>query len=382
MSTASNLLNDGSTYATLIRAGVDVALKKGIDNVAVSDVIARAKVSRPTFYSYFDDVPSLWAELWVAVGNAWFSALTSVGSDDELFKSKEHAVLTEVFLVAPRVPELLEVMQADLSAMWSSIREGGETSEARQCWNIGLALGATTGSHILTESAQMLPVIDIVSRMPNSWTGTQRKTARNSKAIPIVTAPRVDDVDDVSTRLLEASVSVVAHAGVSRASMTRIARAARVTTGSSRPRFPALSELILRGFDRMIDSVVSENMTGYDTAAMGTRPWDAFSSFTISGLHPSRSKWRRYRQEMHVAARVDSRLASHLRRSFTETNGRLHNSLVALQIDRQGAQLAIMLNHVLAVGFGAMVAMDLPVANVNHFIVSDWLEAETGLSMG
>lgn len=381
MSRFLEALDTDSSRASLLRAGIDAIVDLGIDNVSASDVISRAGVSRPTFYSYFDDVNGLWADIWIEVGLAWLKSLAEADTGQSEPSSAAHTALTEMLLVAPRIPELTEVVLRDVREVWSGASVEGNASLARACWNIGIALGMQASQPILPGASMLHLAITLVSGMPDDWSSSGRSRPDTRASIPRVSAPTVEETDDVVTRLLESSIDVVARSGVEKASLSRVCRAARLTTGAARPRFSSTRELVLRGFDRMIASVLDQNMAEYGTASMGTHPWDAFAAFTVSGLHPSRERWRRYRQEMHVAARVDADIAGHLSASFGEVNARLASSLLELGIDKRGVELSILLNHVLAVGFGALDAMGLPVRDVDHLAVTAWLERETGLSM-
>lgn len=374
-------LEGKSSRHALIRAGIQTGALLGIDKVSVAHVIVQADVSRPTFYSYFDDVNSLWAETWIEVGALWLQSLADPDIQTLQLTDSTQVFLTEMFLAAPRIPELMEVMRSDLFNLWRKMEREGDVAIARQCWNIGLAIGITSAVSVLPTVSAMTPVIEIVSAMPNEWNKFGNKRAQDVNVIPRVSEPIISEEDEVTSRLLDASIDVVARAGLEQASLTRVCRAARVTTGSARPRFESTQELVLQGFDRMIASVVGENISEYETATMGTNPWDAFAAFTISGLHSSRRKWRQYRQEMHIAARVNPEIAQHLNASFSAVNKKLADSLAELNIDQRGIDLSILLNHVLAIGFGALSAVEYHIENVNHFAVTAWLEQQTGLSM-
>jgi len=54
---------------------------------------------------------------------------------------------------------------------------------------------------------------------------------------PNVYEPSFADDDQVTARLIAATVRVVGNSGAAKASMTRVCRAAGVTTGSAKPRF-------------------------------------------------------------------------------------------------------------------------------------------------
>lgn len=374
------VLEDPSTRTVLMRAGIDSVRDFGIDRVSASDVITRAGVSRPTFYSYFGDVPGMLADTWVAAGGYWFDVIARGAHDDWLLASSLHSALCEMLLVAPRTPELLEVMQRDLDATWTAMTREGQAGLARHCWTLGLVLGTQASLPVLPDAKNALDVIPLVASMPNSWKGGPRRRSIPETDIPSVSSPAVASADEVTATLLESSIDVVSRSGVEKASMSRICRAARVTTGSAKPRFDSTHDLLVQGFDRAMEAVVAQNLAEYGVAAMGSRPWDAFAAFTVSGLHPSRTRWRRYRQEMHVAARVDQPLARHLRKSFRATNAALAESLAALGIPQAGIDLSILLNHVLALGFGMLSDLGLPVASVKHLLVTDWLEKSTGLT--
>ena len=77
----------------------------------------------------------------------------------------------------------------------------------------------------------------------------------------VASVPGLKPVDDsVEAVLTNAAVEVVASAGVAATSMTRVARRARVSTGSLYPRFKSAEQLIEHSFSVAIDEIVAKNV--------------------------------------------------------------------------------------------------------------------------
>ncbi|WP_313815522.1 TetR/AcrR family transcriptional regulator [Citricoccus sp.] len=70
----SDRVQDGRSLAPLVDA-VTALLDEGVDphHLSVTDVVQRARVSRPTFYKYFKDIPSLVREVALQRMEATFS---------------------------------------------------------------------------------------------------------------------------------------------------------------------------------------------------------------------------------------------------------------------------------------------------------------------
>lgn len=377
MAVVLDLPDVDSTCHLLLRAGIESICDRGVDRLTASQVIARAGVSRPTFYSYFGDVTELLAEIWLYCGAQWLDALTSPDADSSVLDTSMHVALTELVIIAPRTPEVLEVMKPDIISLIDKISSNGDAAFARQIWNIGLLMGLQTAFSVLPDVKGIMPLLPVVAEMPDSWSGRSGRQKNLVIPLPPVSEPRFSEDDSVSDLLLRASVDVVAVGGVERASLQRICRVARLTTGAAKPRFTSNTELLLKGFDHMMDAVVNQNIGQFKSMLSQVKPWDSFAAYTVAGLDSSRSRWRRYRQEMFLAARHDVDLANHMRESFDKANSGLLEKSNEFAINAEGALVAIMFNSALALGFGILADVGVPVREAKHQLVTDWINERT-----
>src|SRR4051812_45155982 len=81
-----------SQRARLLRAMAEAAAEKGYANTVVADVIARAGVSRRTFYELFDDKQDCFLAAYDACVDVLSGAVRDEVAGGEGFDSTEHAV--------------------------------------------------------------------------------------------------------------------------------------------------------------------------------------------------------------------------------------------------------------------------------------------------
>lgn len=357
----------------LLLAGVECVAEKGIDSVAASDVITRAGVSRPTFYSYFDDIAGLMAEAWILVGREWFSRLIDFSLPDNFENSATHTALMDVLMSTSRTPELREVVLPDIAAEWDTIAKCPPPRQVGVSWGLATSLGISASKVLMPEVVLLHDLARALAEIPEDFVISPEAQRITYAVEPVVTEPEISADDEISTRLLQSVIKVVATSGVSRASMTRVSRAARVTTGSSKPRFHTLENLMTEGFDYAIREVTRQNTQQTDSVFGNVSPIQAYARLVVSSLHPTRRQWRRYRQEMHLAARTNPFIADHMRRQLHETNMVLENTLRSAHVDESIIQISLMVNQAQGIGFSLLDDLEVPVRDLNHAFIPEWI---------
>lgn len=364
----------GSTRARLIRAALDTAAEVGIDATTTSAVVARAEVSRPTLYSYFGDAQGALADAWVEVGPGWLAAVQGGVEFEEMRRHPWHRVLTALLLAAPRVPELGEVVGPDVHRACVTDPAGAEAT-LRAVWSLAIEIGTTTAVGVVDGIERALLILPMVHTLPAD-ARARVGVGDTAWVVPPITmrSPVTEPSPDPTTAaLLRASVGVVARAGVPHASMMRICRAARVTTGAAKPRFENVHDLVLQGFEVALDEVVSSNVGQLPGLEAADSPWDAAATFTVAGLDPARAEWRRYRQELYLAAFHDPSLAGALRAAVARTDKWLESTMLGLGLDTDVVELSLAANHAATLGFGALHALGVPVETMDHRVMYRWM---------
>jgi deoxyxylulose-5-phosphate synthase len=158
--------------------------------------------------------------------------------------------------------------------------------------------------------------------------------------------------------------------------MTRVCRAAGVTTGSAKPRFEDLSTLMSRGYEHAIHEVSQQNARESHVVFNGVSPVTAYARLVITSLHPSRQQWRRYRQEMHLASRVSEKLTKDMRKGREGVSKVLSNVLQSADVDERIIGITILINQAQSVGFSLLQELGIPARTINHAVVTELMSVE------
>jgi AcrR family transcriptional regulator len=316
MDHVAKFLTRKTSEGRLLRAGVDLVDRLGVDAVSVGKVADEAGLTRPTFYSYFESIPGLFATIWQEVAPSWLRMLSDPEARQEDFDGVErtiHRAMTEILTVAHRVPEVLEVVQPTVAEWWREIQQHGQFHAEKVSWLVGQRIGMELTAPIDPEVVTSGIARTILAGLPAQATMPDgRDLSRNLPELSGISSAS----DNLDAQVIVAAIDVIARSGVKGASMIRIARRAQVSTGSIYPRFPSLDEVIDRSFEHALRAVVSDNLLRAKEA--GT-PAD-YGELIIAGLSPSRETWRNFRIEIHLEARHRPSLASRLAASIKESN--------------------------------------------------------------
>lgn len=365
----------------LLEAGLASVAVLGIDQCTASDVIERAGVSRPTFYSYFDDVPGLLADCWIFGGSTWFETLMWEHLPDGFERSDEHTAYVEMLMAASRTPELADVVFPDIAANWKKLSKRSESEQVRRTWVLATRLGMTASEPVMPSVTTLDKFVTGLELIPDDFVPPQEDIDLLRAVEPVVNEPTITHADDITERLVTAVVRVVASSGVARASMTRVCRAARVTTGSAKPRFANIADLMARGFEHAVMEVTQENVSQAPNVFGGVSPIHAYARLVVSSLHPTRKSWRRYRQEMHLAARKNDAIRQQMSDSRQRVDEVLASSLWSSNVPEPIVDISIKVNQVQSIGFSLLDDLGMPVRGVNHAVIPAMITVDSLASL-
>ena len=152
--------------------------------------------------------------------------------------------------------------------------------------------------------------------------------------------------------------------------MSRVARKTRVSTGSVYPKFKNIEEVVHQAFDWSIRQIVASNS---QTLQNSEHPGNFYGEVIIGGLRDQRKLWRDFRLEMHVEARVNPELASHMSPGIDETNEFLAKTITGFQIPESLSVPTTYLMQTLALGFGVLHNVGIPANLLDHRIMTNFL---------
>lgn len=355
----------------LLLAGISAIANQGIDHVSVSDVAKMSNVSRPTFYTYFGDMPGFYAEIWLHHGRAWLEA--QVCDQPSLDEETDQALL-EIFAASRRIPEVSEVVQPDFESWWHEKVGTDQLLANKLVWKLGFHLGHRLASKVSKKAdlgLQIVPVLDYPTDVL-SLPIMQGLTPFEDIKFPKM--PGLKPVDDsVEAVLTNAAVEVVASAGVAATSMTRVARRARVSTGSLYPRFKSAEQLIEHSFSVAIDEIVAKNVDMVIAEGIGA---DQYALSINAGFGELRKTWRNFRAEMHLEAIHNPKLASYMEAGFEATAKFLEDSFVSFGSPRPFAVTMAWFLHSQAIGI-SLIYNQLPeIAGYDNRIMTRWIVSQ------
>ncbi len=340
-----------ASFDDLLLAGIHAISVKGIDQVNVTDVTAIAQVSRPTFYTYFGDMNGFYAEIWLHHGREWLDAQFNSGLEID---AKIDQALLEIFAVARRVPELIEVVQPEFERWWSD--NVGEDARLGQnaSWLLGARIGLKISKPVSSKGSFGLEIFDFLE-IGEAEFSSELMSGLGVMPEQLPPMPGIQySEEDVEQSLTHAAIEVIAKSGVAAASMTRIARRARVSTGTVYPRFKSAELLIESSFAQAIRDIVSGNVVMIESQGTGV---DQYGLAVNAGFRADRETWRNYRIEMHLAAAHDQSLARMMEPGFEETAKLLEDSAIRMGVQPEFAAMLAWFMHVHAIGISLLYSV-------------------------
>jgi len=366
--------SDHSPQGRVLRAGLGLIETMGIDKVTVAAILGEAKVARGTVYAHFGDVFGVFATAWSVLGQSWLR-LMMTESEESAIPTAYRSALVQILCAARRAPVLDEVVQPDIDQVWAALDRNEPAAELRAAWLLSMRLAQVLSIAILPETSKLDPVVAAIAAMPLDVTSRYglEGAAPFTIEMPEVGSPFDVESDPITRRLMVAAVDVVASSGLASASMLRVCRTARLTPGAAAPRFSDLRTLHDYAFTGALADVVRQNRLLYLGVTAGTSLPDGAAAVTVSSITAERFKWRRYRQEFHIAAMTDPTLAAMMREAITSTDPESVEALRNSGASDSLLELMILFVHVAASGIAAVDALGLPLGSLDHRPVFRWL---------
>jgi AcrR family transcriptional regulator len=361
-----------ASFDELLLSGVSAIAARGIDHVSVSDVAALSGVSRPTFYTYFGDMNGFFAEIWLRYGREWLEA--QVANDSAISKELDQALL-EIVATSRRMPEVFEVLQPDFQQWWESKTQGDLLKSQELVWGLGFLLGYKLASKVSEQSNLGLPLRSLL-KLPENVLSLPGMQDLGLTISPEMLPPmegltlQGDSVEDILTH---AAIEVIATSGVAATSMTRIARRARVSTGSVYPRFKNADELIHRSFTTAITSIVGKNVEVVAQNGLGI---DLYAMTVNAGYGENRRTWRTFRTEMHIEAAHNRELAKFMESGFENATAFLRNSFVSFGAPEELANRVSWFLHSHAIGISIIHKFVPEISKLDNRIMARWLVSQ------
>lgn len=357
-----------ASFDELLLSGIAAVADKGIDHTSVSDVATVSGVSRPTFYTYFGDMNGFLAEVWLRYGQEWLESL--VDGSEALTPEIDQALL-EIFAAARRIPEVFEVVQPDFERWWHEQTEDNPIKAQRLIWKLGFKLGYKMSKFVSHKADLGLPIVNFLN-LPDDAMSLPFLAGLGTvdpELLPPVSGLTAVD-DSVEASLTLATMEVIASSGVVAASMTRVARRARVSTGTVYPRFKNAETLIQSAFSQAIATIVGKNVEVVAERGLGI---DQYALTVNAGYGASRKVWRNFRTEMQLEAAHNPELAAFMESGFDKPTQFLEESFIKFGIPAQLAPAIAWFLHSHAIGISMIFKVMPSVAHIDYRIMARWM---------
>lgn len=323
---ASSQLND----ALILDAGLREIEEVGIDRLGMSPVARRAGLTTGAMYGRYESGGELAAAVWIErVRDRHFELLdraiamlvdrsAPLELDDLLAElgdpSTETIVALDVLTTARRIDELEEVVLSDINQWMSWWAAGPRTRRKRRRAQVvytlatlwGILLHRGPGSRRLDWNFTLRSLHQSFARDYDE--PSDRLVAQDA---PVVRSQTDDAVQDA---LIDAVAAIISRVGLERATGSRIARRAGLTSGAIYGRYESKDDLLDHAIDSLLARRLIDDLGSIRDILVSGDPGGATAQVLAGYLSPSRRDWRRFRIEAHLAARIHPQVAETLDR--------------------------------------------------------------------
>lgn len=302
----------------------------GVDALGMTAVARRAGLTTGALYGRYENGNELAAAVWTdrardrhfALLDRAISALVD-GDDtvalDGLLRElrsprKETIVALELLASARRIDELEEVVLTDVRQWIAQWGAGPRTRRRRRRAQVVYTLGTIWG--ILLHAAPGRLRVDwdpLLRRL--AWSFAQPYTGPMTRVVGDDVKPvHAQTGDPVEDALVDAVAAIVARVGMERATASRIARRAGLTSGAIYGRYETKVDLQQQAIEILLAQRFTDDLSALDQLLVDDDPADATARIVAGYLSPPRRDWRLFRIEAYLAARHQPRVAASLHR--------------------------------------------------------------------
>lgn len=322
---ASAIANDNK----IRDASIDIAHSIGLQHLRFGHIVEHTSLSTGALYSRFTDHNDLIASLWVErLRDTTFSLLHEIvnafDSDDpqtltklveRLHKlSKAEWAGIESLVIAHRIPELEEVVSGDLV---EQLREFGLTSNGARpdlrgikvLTAISLGMACAVNSYIDKNVDDWKAIFSIHHNTLGDLKSSDKKLVFDNTALPVL----ADTDDDLRNTLINATAEVIARSGLDGATLSRIARRARMTSGAVYTLYSTKDELIEDSLKVLTTAARSDTTSLVREAKDAGDPFASTMQVYSLAFEPTRRSFRQFRLEAYLSARTDTNIRNILR---------------------------------------------------------------------
>lgn len=318
------------TDERLLEAALDELADVGIDRLGMIGVARRAGLTTGALYGRYENVHELAADVWESrVRGPMFALLDDAadalldGGDpkarirvlDVLRETpREIAAGLELMVCARRIDELEELVppqaEAWLRRRGASVRARDQRARAQVLFSVGAVAGMVLLAIPGTRRTDWEPALTTLAEsFARSYEppGTRFASMRFGPVRSTLGDPHQD-------ALIDAVAAITARVGFERATASRIARRANLTSGAIYARYHTKDELLTEAVEVLLQQRFADDLA--DNAHLIKAPDAGTAAASVIGgyLGAPRRDWRIFRVEAQLASRYRPELAAALDR--------------------------------------------------------------------
>lgn len=336
----------------VFRTAVIEIERVGVDNVTVAEVCAVLGISRPTFYGRFGNIDGFIAETWLSLGIDWLDRLI----ETEYSVRPGDYGLVEILTSARRRTEISEVVLPTVTQWWA--RACDSANEGVLMWlvsnRLGILLTQRTDGMVSAAArvdSLLIPILGLEKYESIEWRLPSFKLADL-----VVTDP-----------ILRAASDVIARSGFCGVTMSRVARATKLSTGSLYPRYTNAPEMARSAYEFAQSEIVRTNTLLWKERTFSI---SEFGHFITAGLDNNRETWRRLRVETFLVAHHNDQLEVAARESLRKMVVDITATMTAAGIPPHLQETIGYMFHTLGVGFAILFEFGIDPSRTNQVAVA------------
>lgn len=336
----------------VFRTAVIEVERVGVDNVTVADVCAVLGISRPTFYGRFGNIDGFIAETWLSLGIDWLNRLVS----PEYSVRPGDYGLCEILTAARRRTEVSEVVLPTVTQWWRWVCESA--NEGALTWLVSNRLGIllTQRTDGLVSAAARLDALIIPLLKNDSYESSDWRLPDFRLADVVFPDP-----------ILRATSEVISRSGFVGVTMSRVARATKLSTGSLYPRYANAAEMALSAYSFAQEDIVRTNDLLWNKRTFSVAE---FGHFIAAGLDSNREVWRRLRVETFLVAHHTDALEATARDSVRKMVADISATMSKVGIPPHLLDTIGYMFHTLGIGFAILYELGIDPSRIDQGAVA------------
>lgn len=323
--------------AAILKALTQEATAVGLDGIAASSIAKRAGLTTGAIYNRFENNDEMLVALWEQVVAQKFgdhvrqtihylTAQEKISLDPDLIARLERpsatlALAAEFVVVAQRNEVVGEVVIPQIT-QWLYDAGLSKNSSPIECAGVALGASMVLGSILRSFITTTNPNLGLVLR------GLRQAylTAKPTTTAPPVPKPRPVEANTgnaVRDALINATAEVMAKTGFTSATISRIARKSKLTSGTIYNAYDDKEKLMNDAVIELLKATQYQNLVAKQDASQDQRPNFGLTDSFQFGLIPARQTWLRFRQECIIATRHHRSTHGQMRKVVNDLDQRM-----------------------------------------------------------